>query len=201
LLAALVCCALAAGCVQRRFTIRSNPPGAAVYVDNHPIGTTPVSHDFIYYGTRDVRLVKDGYETLNVKTKMPTPWYELPGIDFFSENLWPSEIRDNRVLDFQLQPQMIVPTEQLIGRAEELRRIRGPQATIPAGAVGVVEPTPPTSQPGTIVAPPTLSPPAQGTATELPPPREISPARPGIPMGPPPSTAPLGPPGVAPPNY
>jgi hypothetical protein len=32
-----------AGCVQRRMTIRSNPPGALVYVDDYQIGTTPVS--------------------------------------------------------------------------------------------------------------------------------------------------------------
>jgi hypothetical protein len=62
------------GCVQRRFTIRSNPPGAQVYVDDYEIGTTPVSHDFVYYGTRKIRLVKDGYETLTVYQPMPTPW-------------------------------------------------------------------------------------------------------------------------------
>ncbi|MEI6037860.1 MAG: PEGA domain-containing protein, partial [Planctomycetota bacterium] len=38
------------GCVQRRMTIRSNPPGALVYVDDYQIGATPVSTDFIYYG-------------------------------------------------------------------------------------------------------------------------------------------------------
>lgn len=66
--AAVVCCCLlagaavaaAGGCVQRRMTVRSNPPGALVYVDDYQIGTTPVSTDFIYYGTRKIRLVKDG---------------------------------------------------------------------------------------------------------------------------------------------
>jgi hypothetical protein len=37
----------ATGCVQRRMTIRSDPPGALVYVDDYQIGTTPVSHDFV----------------------------------------------------------------------------------------------------------------------------------------------------------
>lgn len=112
----------ATGCVQRRFTIRSNPPGALVYIDDYEIGTTPVSTDFTYYGTRKIRLVKDGYETLTVLQPVPTPWYETPGIDFVSENLVPGEIRDERILDYQLQPQIIVPTEQLLGRADELRR-------------------------------------------------------------------------------
>src|SRR5688572_31069760 len=61
----LIMVALAAGgCVQRRLTIRSNPPGARVYVGDEEIGTTPVSTDFVYYGTRRIRLAKDGYETL-----------------------------------------------------------------------------------------------------------------------------------------
>src|SRR5688500_13325108 len=81
---ALVCLG-SAGCVQRRRTIRSNPPGALVYVDNHEIGVTPVATDFIYYGTRQIRLVKDGYETLTVLQGVPAPWYQYFPIDFFAE--------------------------------------------------------------------------------------------------------------------
>jgi hypothetical protein len=64
----------ACGCVQRRMTIRSDPPGALVYVDDYEIGNTPVSTDFVYYGTRKIRLVKDGYETLTVRQPFPVPW-------------------------------------------------------------------------------------------------------------------------------
>ena len=121
ILAALVLCAGLCGCVQRRMTIRSNPPGALVYVDNYEIGTTPVSTHFIYYGTREIRLVKDGYETKTVMQKFPAPWYEFPGIDFFSENCVPGEIRDQRDLTFQLERQRVVPTEQLMDQAQRLR--------------------------------------------------------------------------------
>src|ERR1700690_4113146 len=68
-LAAIVLSLGTSGCVQRRMTIRSNPPGALVYVDDYEIGTTPVSASFTYYGTRKIRLVKDGYETLTVMQK------------------------------------------------------------------------------------------------------------------------------------
>ena len=115
-------CASQAGCVQRRLTIRSNPPGALVYVDDYEIGRTPVSTDFVYYGTRKIRLVKDGFETLTVLQPIPSPWYEIPPLDFVSENIVPSEIRDERALNFQLVPQVIVPEDQLLGRAENLRR-------------------------------------------------------------------------------
>jgi len=109
------------GCVTRRMTIRSNPPGALVYVDDYEIGATPVSTDFTYYGTRKIRLVKDGYETLTVMQPMPAPWYQYPPADFIAENFVPGEIRDQRILDYQLKPQMVVPTDQLLSRAESLR--------------------------------------------------------------------------------
>jgi hypothetical protein len=109
------------GCVRRRMTIRSNPLGASVFVDDQEIGTTPVSTDFTYYGTRKVQLIKDGYETLTVKQTFFAPWYEWPPLDFFSETLWPGEIRDEQFLTFQLQPQQILPPDTLQARAEELR--------------------------------------------------------------------------------
>lgn len=135
------------GCVQRRLTIRSNPPGALVYVDNYEIGTTPVTTDYIYYGTRRIRLVKDGYATLDIKQWIPPPWYEIFPLEFISENLVPAEIRDHRVLEFQLLPQLMVPTEQLLGRAENLR-----QGSKTEGYV----PPPHVVQPSGIVPPPWL---------------------------------------------
>ena len=106
----------AGGCVQRRMTIRSNPPGATVYVDDYEIGTTPVSTNFTYYGSRKVRLVKDGYETLTVLQSVPAPWYEIPPLDLVSENFVPGEVRDQRQFCYQLRPQAVTPAAQLIER-------------------------------------------------------------------------------------
>jgi hypothetical protein len=192
ILAVAGCCLAQIGCVQRRFTVRSNPPGALVYVDNKEIGTTPISHDFIYYGTRQIRLIKDGYETLVVNTPFTTPWYELPGIDFVSENLVPGEIRDHRVLDFQLTPQVIVPTEQLMGRAEELRRSNNPGATAPPALPGVAQP--PVAAPGAFPQTPNGAPPALPPGAAIaappnvlanPPARAIPQPQPAVPLGPP----------------
>jgi hypothetical protein len=121
LAAALTLLAVLPGCVRRRMTVRSNPPGAVVFVDDQEIGTTPASTSFTYYGTRKIQLVKDGFETLTVKQTFYPPWYEITPLDFVSENLWPHEVRDEQFLDFQLQPQQIVPSEKLVERAEALR--------------------------------------------------------------------------------
>jgi hypothetical protein len=107
--------------VRRRMTIRSQPVGATVYVDDQEIGTTPVSVDFTYYGTRKIQWIKDGYETLTVKQAFFPPWYQFPVIEFVSENLSPWEHRDDHLLDFQLEPQQILPTDKLMERAQELR--------------------------------------------------------------------------------
>src|SRR5687767_2042073 len=56
-------CVLNTGCVRRRLTVRTNPPGAQVFVDDQEIGVTPCSASFIYYGTRKITVMKDGYKT------------------------------------------------------------------------------------------------------------------------------------------
>jgi hypothetical protein len=151
------------GCVQRRMTVRSNPPGAMVYIDDYPIGITPVSTDFTYYGTRKVRLVKDGYETLTVYQPVKTPWYDYFGIDFFTENLWPGEIREERAYEYQMVPTVQVPPEQLISRAEQLRANSQPIAGLQAQPI--VTPPPGeiiTTSPGALLPPPPTNVPSPG---------------------------------------
>lgn len=125
----------AGGCVQRQLTIRTNPPGAFVYIDDYPIGVTPCSTPYTYYGTRKLKIVKDGYETLTTYQKISTPWYQYPGLDFVSENLWPAEIRDDRQLSFQLEPQKVVPPGEIIARGENLRMGARAIGPLPPGAV------------------------------------------------------------------
>ena len=136
LLTAVALCAVQTGCVRRRLTIRSTPPGALVFVDNYEIGTTPVSTGYTYYGTRQIRLVKDGYETVTQLHTIESPWYETPPLDFVSENLVPGELRDERVIDFQLVPQRIVPIEELLQRAGSLRHGAQQGYVVPLPNVG-----------------------------------------------------------------
>lgn len=131
------------GCVHRRLTIRSNPPGATVYVDKREIGRTPVSTPFTYYATREIQLVRDGYEVVTQKEKIRPPWYQIPPLDFLSENLWPGEIRDERVVDFQLIPQEMVDPNQVAERGQALREQAGG-----SGGTGIPIVAPPPSPSG-----------------------------------------------------
>ena len=165
---ALVCLS-ACGCVRRRMTIVSNPPGALVYVDDYEIGTTPISTNFIYYGQRKIQLVKDGYETKTVLQTIPPPWYQYFPLDFVSENFVPGEIRDRRTLTYTLTPQAVAPTDTLLGRAEELRRgVHSVTGTTPTAAS--IQPRPGPISPALPMAPSTpFEPAVPQTAPTYPP--------------------------------
>jgi hypothetical protein len=173
---AILIAVTSSGCMQRRMTIVSNPPGATAYVDGVEIGKTPVSHDFTYYGTREIKLVREGYKTLTLLQPMSTPWYQVPPLDFFSDNLAFGEIRDERVYRYDLEAAVQEPFDNIIARGEELRRgsVTPAAATVttpvityppPIGSAG--------SQPGVVVGPPaggfpgpTLGAPAFGAPTQ-----------------------------------
>lgn len=120
----LLTLALAAGlsgCVRRRLFVRSDPPGAAIYIDDQHVGYTPTYVNYTYYGSRKVQLIKDGHETVTVYQRLDPPWYQYPPIDFVSENFVPTEIRDERILDFVLPPLKVYEREQILPGAEALR--------------------------------------------------------------------------------
>lgn len=179
----LVSLALAGvGCVRRRLTVRSNPPGAQVFVDDVEVGTTPCSTAFTYYGTRKITVIKDGFETTTVYERMNPPWYEYPPLDFVSETVWPGEIRDERAVDVTLVAQQIVPPEQLRARGEQLRASARQGQFIAPGRSGsgfsATAPPVVAPQAGGLFAPPALTP------TPLPAYRESLPATPGLPTVP-----------------
>lgn len=109
------------GCVERRMTIHSEPQNALVVLDGQEIGHTPVSVNFNYYGERQIKLIKDGYETQTINQTISTPWYQIPPLDFVSEVLVPLRIHDHRPFLYHLQPSVNVPNDQLLQRAEEVR--------------------------------------------------------------------------------
>jgi hypothetical protein len=139
---AFILAALTAGCVERRYVVTSEPPGAVVLRNHQPIGQSPVDDHFVYYGKYHFTLIKDGYNTLQVDQDIPAPWYEFPILDFFTENLWPWRFEDVRRFNYQLEPLQITNNDELLNRAQELRN-RGQAVTPsvpPAPAPSAVNP-------------------------------------------------------------
>ena len=140
------------GCVRRAMTIKSNPPGATVFLDGKEIGRTPFSTNFTHYGKREFRVVKQGYETKTELVSVSAPWYQWVGFDFASEVLLPGKLTDHKYYEFDLQPAKDVPGTEIVSRAEQLRqtayadgmpRIGGtavtpPPASVPASGAGSI---------------------------------------------------------------
>ncbi|QVL32892.1 PEGA domain-containing protein [Telmatocola sphagniphila] len=115
---------LLTGCVERRFVVDSTPPGAKVYVNNQPVGFTPVDVPFTYYGKYDITLEREGYQTETQKWHIPAPWWAYPPFDFITENLYPAKIQDVHRTTFDMKPIVPPNLEEIRLDAEELR-IRG----------------------------------------------------------------------------
>jgi hypothetical protein len=167
LVLALALAAMPTGCVTRRYVITSSPPGAVVYRDGQPIGATPVEEPFIYYGKYHFRLVKDGFEPLDVEPRLQTPWFQYVGVDFITENFVPYTFRDVQVLHFELKPLIPVRHDDLKNRAEILRQ-RGKLIQPPPG---IILPRRPQQQPPPPPPPaaPTLPAPLPGAPAASPP--------------------------------
>jgi hypothetical protein len=109
------------GCVRRTLTINTEPRGAIVWLNDEEVGRSPVSVDFLWYGDYSVIARLDGYETLNTHEAIAEPWYQWPGIDFFTEVLWPGRIHDQRSMSFALSPAHPPDRAELLSRAQAFR--------------------------------------------------------------------------------
>jgi hypothetical protein len=143
------------GCVERRYVITSDPPGAIVFKNGQPLGATPVDDHFVYYGKYKFTLVKDGYETMQVEQDIPSPWYEYFPIDFFSESIFPLQVEDVRRFNFKMEPRRIVNTNDLLRDAQNLRnRGMSIQTPVIAPAANAPVQTVPAPDQGSAATPP-----------------------------------------------
>ena len=109
------------GCVHRRVTVNSYPQGALVKVDGRDVGYTPASFDFTWYGTREVQLLLDGYETRTEHVDINAPWYQKFPLDFASDNFLGKHVTDHRQFTFQLESKKIGQSSDVLQRAGSLR--------------------------------------------------------------------------------
>jgi hypothetical protein len=111
---------LLAGCVRRSMHIDSNPPGALVYLNDREVGRTPLQHDFVWYGTYDVQVRREGYETLSTRQPVIAPWWQWPPFDLLAE-LFP--LKDERRYTYKLNERgdPAIDFEAILQRADSLR--------------------------------------------------------------------------------
>ncbi|MHC4616623.1 MAG: PEGA domain-containing protein [Planctomycetota bacterium] len=117
----LTACLFIVGCVERRLTINTEPQGALVVLNDEEIGTSPVTVAFNWYGDYNVRISKEGFETLKTHRELKGPWYDGFPFDFFAQLILPDRIVDSYEWTFELEEKKHITREELIRSAQELR--------------------------------------------------------------------------------
>ena len=102
---------LLTGCVERSLTIRTEPPGALVAVNDTSKGTSPLTYDFEWYGWHRVTILKEGFERLEDRRLLSSPPYLWIPFDLVME-LLPFRVRDERVWSYTLTPLRVLPIPQ-----------------------------------------------------------------------------------------
>jgi hypothetical protein len=110
------------GCVERRLTINTEPQGATVVLNDEEIGASPVTVSFEWYGDYNVRISKEGFQTLKTHRELKAPWYDYFPFDFFAQIISPKRIVDSYEWTFTLAPQKQPNREELIQNAQKLKR-------------------------------------------------------------------------------
>ena len=92
------------GCVRREIEILSSPPGASVQFDGDVLAQkTPARFAFVWYGTHEIVVEKEGHHRERLTGHVRPPWYETFPIDFFAENVWPWTLSDIHTYPFTLE--------------------------------------------------------------------------------------------------
>jgi hypothetical protein len=120
------------GCVERRLTINTAPPGATVILNDQEIGKSPVTVPFNWYGDYSVRISKDGYETLDTHRNLKAPLHDYFPLDFFTQILYPGRIVDSYDWSFALAAKEYPARETLIESGQSLRNQLEQQSLTPA---------------------------------------------------------------------
>ena len=137
-------CLFITGCVRRTITVTSDPSGALVWLNGREVGRTPVTVDFLYYGTYDVQLVADDCEPLLTKGQANAPWWDHVPLDFAAE-VTPGEKHSRIAWHYQLTPRQDDP-QALLERARQLRDRVPQEPAQPQSEPAAPAQTAPTSQ-------------------------------------------------------
>ena len=101
--AAVLLLLMLTGCVHRSLTIRTEPPGASVYMNDEFKGQTPLTYDFVWYGWHRVLVRKDGFQRIDDRKQLRAPVYLWIPFDLVME-LLPFPIHDRREWAYALTP-------------------------------------------------------------------------------------------------
>lgn len=125
--AALLLALASGGCVERFITVKSDPPGAAVSLDDVKIGPTPVDIPYVWYGKRLLTVDLDGHVPVREVLALNPPWWQYFPLDFITDVLLPFTVTDRSEFSYSLEKARVDDgeVEAVKKRAAELRERAG----------------------------------------------------------------------------
>lgn len=109
------------GCVVRELVIKSDPPGATVFINGRDSGKTPLTKQFDFYGSREIVLRMEGRESVRKVVSPGVPWFEFFPLDFFFEIIFPLTLRDRHEYSLSLPPLPERPPHDILERAGKVK--------------------------------------------------------------------------------
>jgi hypothetical protein len=135
---ALAVCAVAGtGCVRREIEVTSTPPGALLTLNGREMGRTPVTVDFTFDGTYDVRLRLDGYDPVVGSGQTHAPVWDFVGADLVAE-VFPAELHRVDRWHFDLLP----AAQAEVGLMDRANAARAAAKAMPSAAPVTDAPAP-----------------------------------------------------------
>jgi hypothetical protein len=116
------------GCVEKRLTINSDPPGALVYLNGQEVGRTPMTRQFEMYGDYDLQLRKEGYQTLKGHAAVRAPIWQWIPLDLLSAVL-PFRFEDHQRFSYALKTALTTQAVDAAGLMERATALRGQLAS------------------------------------------------------------------------
>jgi hypothetical protein len=108
------------GCAEHRIIITSEPSGASVRLDGKEKGITPISVPFTFYGSREIVLEKDGYQTYKSIIPVNPPIFQVFPFDILLLFV-PYPVVDSHSFYFILEKQGKTDIKKSLERMERLK--------------------------------------------------------------------------------
>ena len=103
-----------------------------MHLNDEEVGRTPLTVPFIDYGTYQVQLQRDDYETILTERSAEAPWWDTLGPDLIAE-LSPGLHKVQIDWHFDLEKRKPVDEQELIDRALKFRqKVRKHRKSLPS---------------------------------------------------------------------
>ena len=124
-----LCVLISTGCVKRSIIIQTDPPAANVWINEHLMGRSPVTYEFITHGRYKFQIEKNGFQPIVVREMVRAPIYQWIPLDFIFEWMVPVHLEDKHSFRYVLRtqpPAEAVQSEPPLDKEQLAKQLKNP---------------------------------------------------------------------------